>query len=143
MVALHSAFKSRVASYRVSPYNYHISVLEFMTELKDKIIDLIEGQMAKLKSVKFNFELFGYFILEAQELQDVKTFNTANEVATRGTDLSQLYDNLTGILDEKVSEFQERESGKRTLRLVLELYLPSLYYRVDLEAVNVHRSECK
>lgn len=111
VVVLQSAFKSRVASYRVSPENYHISVIEFMTELKDKIINLIQGQMTKLTSVKVNFELFGYFILEAQELQEIKTFMTANEVVARGVDLSNLYDNLTGVLDEKVSEFQERDSG--------------------------------
>jgi hypothetical protein len=111
VAVLHSAFKSRVASYRVSTQNYHISVVEYMTELKTKIINLIEEQVAKLKSVKFNLELFGLFFLEAQDLHDVKNFITANEVATRGTDLSELYDNLTGVLDEKVSEFQERESG--------------------------------
>lgn len=82
-----------------------------MAELKDKIISLIQGQMTKLKSIKFNFELFGYFVLEAQDLQEIKTFMTANEVATRGVDLSDLYDNLTGVLDEKVSEFCQRESG--------------------------------
>lgn len=111
VVALPSAFKSRVASFRVSTENYHISVVEYMAELKDKIISLIQRQVTKLTSVKFNFELFGYFVLEAQEIQDIKTFLTANEVATRGVDLSNLYDNLTGVLDEKVSEFQERESG--------------------------------
>lgn len=82
-----------------------------MAELKDKITDLIETQIVQHKSVKFNLELFGYFILEVQELQDVKNFITANEVVARGTDFSQLYDNLTGVLDERVSEFQERESG--------------------------------
>lgn len=111
VVALPSAFKCRVASYRVSTENYHISVVEYMAELKDKIISLIQGQMTKLKSIKFNFELFGYFVLEAQDLQEIKTFMTANEVATRGVDLSDLYDNLTGVLDEKVSEFCQRESG--------------------------------
>lgn len=111
VVALNSAFQSRVASYRVSTTNYHIIVVEFMAELKNKIINLIEGQLAKFNSVKVNFELFGYFILEAQELQDVKNFITSNEVVTRGANLSQLYDNWTGILDEKVSEFQERDSG--------------------------------
>lgn len=111
VVVLPSAFKSRVVSYRVSTANYHISVVEYLTELKDKIINLIKRQVTLLISVKFNFELFGLFILESKDEHDVKSFITANEVATRGTDWDSLYDKLSGILDEKVSEFQERESG--------------------------------
>lgn len=119
VVALHSAFASRIASYRVSTANYHISVVEFMVELKPKIIELLEQNVLKHTSVKFNFELFGYFVLEAQDLHDVKSFITANDVATRGTNLSELYDNLIGILDAKVSEFQERESGKLSFFLAM------------------------
>lgn len=111
MSTYQTAFQSRIVSYKITSVNYHLNVTEFMNEIKDKIIPLLERQIVKFKSVKVNFELFGYFILEAKELEDIKSFNTANEVATFGTDLNRLYDKFTAILDEKTSEFQERDSG--------------------------------
>lgn len=112
VVVRQSTFQSRIVSYRVTVENYHVNVVEYMQELKNKVIALIERQVIKFRSVKFNVELFGYFILEAKELEDIKSFNTVNEIVSLGDDINQVYDNLTGILDGKVSEFQERDSGK-------------------------------
>lgn len=123
VVALQSAFKSRIVSYKVTSENVHINVIEFLNEIKEKIMSLLERQISKFNSVKVNFELFGYFILETKDLEDIKSFNTANEVVTFGTDLNQLYDQFSTILDEKASEFQERESGTSILRRFLSSVL--------------------
>lgn len=88
-----------------------MAVSDFMEDVKPKIVPLVRNQLGKLKSVKVNFELFGYFILEAKERGDVKTFNTRNEIVTMGTDLDGIFQSTTGILDAKVGEFQERDSG--------------------------------
>lgn len=111
VVAVQTAFRSRIASYRVGTTNYHIIVNDFMTEIKNKVLELIQRKVDTFRSVKVNFELFGYFVLETQDLSEVKSFNTRNEIVTGGTDVGELYDNFIGVLDEKVSEFQERESG--------------------------------
>lgn len=111
VTTLQSAFKCRIMSYRATSENHHINVVEFMSEIKPKILPLILSQIGKFSSVKVNLELFGFFILESKGLEDIKSFNTVNQIATVARDLDDLYDDFTGILDEKVSEFQERESG--------------------------------
>lgn len=82
-----------------------------MQEIKNKVIQLIQTEVSKFLSVKISFELFGYYVIEEKDLHDVKSFNTKNEVVTGSTDLLQLYDNFTSILDQKAAEFQERDSG--------------------------------
>lgn len=111
VVSIQTAFKSRIASYRVGTPNYHVVVDDFMADIKNKVLALIERKVSSFRSVKVNFELFGYFVLENQDLAEIKSFNTRNEIVTVGTDIAELYDNFSGVLDEKVSEFTERESG--------------------------------
>lgn len=112
VVVLQSAFRCRIVSYRVTPSDTHLNVKDFMESAKPKILPLVRSQLGKLKSLKVNFELFGYFILEAKERGDVKSFNTKNEIVVRGTDLEVVFQATTGVLDAKVAEFQERDSGK-------------------------------
>lgn len=111
VVSIQTAFKSRIASYRVGTLNYHLVVAEFMSDIKNKVLTLIERKVGDFRSVKVNFELFGYFVLESKDLAEIKSFNTRNEIASVGTDIGELYDDFSAILDEKVSEFTERESG--------------------------------
>lgn len=111
VVVLQCAFKSRIMTYRVSSKNSHVNVKDFMGESKDKVVALIENQIRTHKAVKLNFELFGYFILEAKEIGDIKSFNSRNEIATVSTNLDDLYEAFVEILDAKVFEFLERDSG--------------------------------
>lgn len=109
---LQSAFKSRLVSYRVSSANYHIHAREFLNELKNKVLNVVTRDLRKFFSAKINFELFGYYVLESQNIYDVKSFNSKNVIVTVSTDLNAMYDDFTAILDQKADEFQERESGK-------------------------------
>ena len=111
MVVLQSAFKCRIVSYRVTPSDTHLHVADFMDNVKPKVLPLIRSQLGKFKSLKVNFELFGYFFLETKERDDVKCFNTKNEILTMGSDLEDVFQSITGVLDAKVAEFQERDSG--------------------------------
>lgn len=108
---IQSAFKSRLASYRLTPSQSFIDVESFMTNLKEKILQLVEQQCKRYRSVKLNCELFGLFYLDSKEVSDIKSFNTKNQVITVGTDLYEIFDVLTGNFNQKVSEFQERDSG--------------------------------
>lgn len=113
-----TAFKSRIASYRVTPSENCTDVVSFMNRLKDKVLKLVREQCKRNLSIKLNCELFGLFYLESKDLTDVKSFNTKNQIITSGTDLNEVYDGLTGDFDEKVSEFQERDSGWILIQLI-------------------------
>lgn len=89
-----------------------------MSEIKNKVLELIRSGVSKFTAIKVNVELFGSYILETQHMRDVKSFNTKNVVVTVGTDVDQVYNDFTESLDGKVSEFQERESGKYLLPLL-------------------------
>lgn len=130
VVTVQTAFQSRIASYRVGSANYHIIVEEFMSEIKNKVLALLQRKVLDFRSVKVNVELFGYFVLESQDLSEMKSFNTRNEIVTEGTDLDELYDNFSGVLDEKVSEFQERESGISSSRFGKHVYIILYSYRL-------------
>ena len=110
-MVLQSAFACRIVTYKVTASNVHINVADFMNEIKDKIMPLWERQLAKFHSMKLNLELFGLFVLESRGLEDVKSFNTTNEVVTFGTDLNHLYEHFTTILAGKIQEFCELGSG--------------------------------
>lgn len=84
-----------------------------MNDIKNKVVELVKKEVGKLLSIKINFELYGYYVIEDKDLHDVKSFNTKNEIVTSSTNISQLYDDFTAILDQKASEFQERDSGKK------------------------------
>lgn len=115
---LRCAFKNRMVSYRVCAKNHHVLVDDFMSEIKNKVLELIRSGVSKFTAIKLNVELFGSYILETQDMRDVKSFNTKNVVVTVGTDVDQVYNDFTESLDGKVSEFQERESGKYLLPLL-------------------------
>lgn len=112
VIVLKCAFKTRIVSYRVSSPNHHVLVKDFMNEVKQKVTDLISKNVVKFTSVKVNVELYGTYILEAKQLRDVKSFNTKNVVVTLGTDIDEIIGEFADVIDGKVSEFQERESGK-------------------------------
>lgn len=83
-----------------------------MNEVKQKVIELISKNVTKFTSIKVNLELFGSYILESQQIRDVKSFNTKNVIVTLGTNINEVLEDFTDIIDGKVSEFQERKSGK-------------------------------
>lgn len=118
VVMLTSAFKCRIASYRVTSAGYYTDVSNFMDSVKSKISPLLENQIAQYKSLKVNFELFGYFIKEQKEVSDIKSFVSKNEVVNVGSDLHQMYHHQTGYFDERLDEFQEKDSGWILVRLL-------------------------
>lgn len=121
---IESAFKSRIASYRVSSPRYHIRYDEFFAELADKIKRLLEKEVAKARAIKINMELFGRFVHQVKQLREIKSFNTSNKIVTESSDINSIYDDCVNSIKTKASEFQERESGNTVIRAgsVAELY---------------------
>lgn len=106
-----SAFKNRIATYRISATSNHVDLGSFMIELRGLVLDQLRSTLERFQPLKVHIELAGLYFLESRELTDVKTFLTKNEVITEGTDLDGYYQELTAILDQKTQEFAERESG--------------------------------
>lgn len=111
-----SAFKSRIVSYRVSDNsNEYISVNDFMSAIKHKILTLIKLQIEIFRAVKVNFELFTiytkYDVKDDVNVSSIKTFNTKNGVLTEGSDLELIFSQIVDTLNIQSEEFQEKESG--------------------------------
>ncbi|XP_060516284.1 uncharacterized protein LOC132695810 [Cylas formicarius] len=67
-------------------------------------------------------ELFGNFLLQTKEQEELKSFNTNYRLVSGNTDLEELYIQFLDILATKASEFQERDSGWALMkRLHLEI----------------------
>ncbi|KAK4874041.1 hypothetical protein RN001_013401 [Aquatica leii] len=98
-------------SYKLSPSNQHVKVVDLMNEFSEKISSLMNKQVAKFRNVKVNCELFGLYTLKQQEVLDIKSFQTKYEILSPGTDVAELYKKFVEILDRKESEFQEKDSG--------------------------------
>lgn len=108
---IQSAFKGRIASYRVSTENQHTDHITFFSEAKYKIIKLLENVLKAHLAIKVNMELFAQYFLPTQECSDIKSFNTSNKIVDRSTDLSFVVDIFADMMISQTSEFQERDSG--------------------------------
>lgn len=65
-------------------------------------------------SIKVNVEFFGMYVIFSKNVMDVKSFNTKNSVVTQATALKEVYDQFMATILGKASEFQERDSGKKS-----------------------------
>ncbi|KAJ8976357.1 hypothetical protein NQ317_011597 [Molorchus minor] len=120
VVELRNAFKNRIASYRFSSPRDHIDFYDFMWEVKQKVLDIIDKCMKKYHTLKINFEIFGLYEIPEKELSDIKSFNTKNKIITIATDLHQIFEEFTEEMTSQASEFQEKDSGW-TLKHILFL----------------------
>lgn len=106
-----TAFQKRIISYRFSAARKHLDYGEFFCELKEKVFQVMEYEIVKHKALKINAEVFGRYIHQAQELVDVKSFNTAYKVINEGADKDEIWTDFIDVMKTKASEFEESESG--------------------------------
>lgn len=83
-----------------------------MNDIRPKFHQLIQEHLDKLITIKVNTELFGNYFLQTKDITDIKSFRTKNVVITKSMDLEQYYEDLIQVLNEKLTEFLERDSGK-------------------------------
>lgn len=110
--SIETAFKSRIASYRIPALHQTLDYGMFMNEIKEKVLQLVTSSIYKHGSIKINVELFGYYYLKSSGEFSIKSFNTRNEIITVATNLDQKYDSLKDIVLNKAQEFNENKSGK-------------------------------
>lgn len=106
-----AAFKNRIISYKVNNKKYYINVRDFLTEIKDKILAIIENAVQKHFSIKVNVKLFGMYLLDTKHFCEIKSFNTRNEIVLNSSDVEQLYNDFAATLEVKADQFQECDSG--------------------------------
>lgn len=110
---IQSAFRNRIATYRISSNNDLISssVDIFMNSFRVKINTLLNKSLQKHTCIKVNVELFGIFMLFKNNSQSMKSFVTKNKILYQCFDFERYYDEVINSLKKKVEEFQERDSG--------------------------------
>lgn len=108
-----SAYGGRIVSYQISDLSQlYIDPQDFSNNIREKVLTLIESTLYVHNSIKMNLELYGLYYLLTKENVEIKSFNTMNKIITQGSDLYALYDDYIDEIKNKMSEFQERNSGK-------------------------------
>ncbi|KAK5644551.1 hypothetical protein RI129_005851 [Pyrocoelia pectoralis] len=108
--AVDSCFNNRLLTGIIVNDNFKDS-LEFLNNAYN-IFSRKVSAIVKSTMVKANAVLVCHFIHPQNQIIDLKTFATKNEIISTGTDLSQWYQ--THIVDKiqtKIEEFSEKDSG--------------------------------
>ncbi|KAJ8938051.1 hypothetical protein NQ318_013959 [Aromia moschata] len=121
MKLIQTAFKSRIASYRVHSENRYSDYNIFFESIKNKVIHLL-SEVIKNNAVKVIMELFGRYILQTQKIVDNKSFNTANKVIDSAADLNDVFYVFVDLMTTQMSEFQKRDSGWELQFIMEEAY---------------------
>ena len=66
--------------------------------------------------------MFGVYYLPTANTSEIKSHNTPFEVVTQSTNLDMFYDNFMAIINGKLDEFAERDSGNFNEFLILKLF---------------------
>lgn len=111
-----TAFKSRIASYRITPTSksrdVKILIEKFIENIQKEVVDIISHQLEEHCALKVNFELFGSFVkLSTKEeliLEETKSFVVPYQTIYRSTNYEELVRNLICVLKKKLEEFQVR-----------------------------------
>lgn len=119
VILINTSFKTRIATYRLSSKQNPTSPKEFLGHLQEKFIRLVGDNIKRFINIKVGVDLFGRFLLQAKEVEEVKSFNTKFRLVSDGADLEELFQQFTTILEKKCSEFQERDSGKYYLIFII------------------------
>lgn len=76
-----TAFKDRIITYKINrPQNReYLTPEDFLSDITQIIIQLIQKSLKAHDSIKINFEFFASFVLPKSEWQEIKSFNTKFE----------------------------------------------------------------
>lgn len=135
---LSSAFRSRIAGYRVRCPNTERAQsevdlpAEYLFRLRRTVRQLINAKVAQHINIKVNFELFAEFTLLKNDTIESKSFNTENICIHQNYDFNALFMKVIEIIRRKIDEFQERDSGWA--------FLKNLYLEVNINKYSPLRA---
>lgn len=110
---IETAFKNRIISFRFMAHdNESLSYSQFLSNKQKLMVDQIKKILHDCNSIKINLQTFGLYILPKKDAkEEVKSFNTRNQVVSNATDLNELLRQFFDKIGQKTQEFCERESG--------------------------------
>lgn len=126
---VYSAFRSRIASYRVrcddgrdgeSVY----PPAEFLSRLRTRVRLLLSARMLAYSSIKVNFELYAEFFQHKNDSVSIKSFATENINLHQNYNFEETFLNIIHLICKKIENFEDRDSGWA--------YLRSLYLEVNI-----------
>ncbi|CAG9773663.1 unnamed protein product [Ceutorhynchus assimilis] len=115
-----SAFRSRIATYRISSDTEHIDFTVFFNDVMLKVLNVLEQMLGFHGALKVNMVVIGQYYHPTQDVNTEKSFNTCNKIVAVGSDLNELYQSFVEAMKTQSTEFQERDSGW-ALRKILYL----------------------
>lgn len=138
-----SAFRSRIASYRVkseadacgsdgSVTAEALPPAKFIMCLRQRVRALLSARMQAYNSIKVNFELFSEFYLPKNDSLSMKSFATKNIVLHQSYNFEDVFSEVVLTINKKVEEFEEKGSGWAFLR--------NLYLEVNINKYNPLRA---
>lgn len=131
-----SAFRSRIASYRVLAPNTELDQIRppahFLLTLRKHVKQLLNARLDAFDTVKVNLELFAEFTLPKNETCEIKSFATRNIIVHKNYDFSEMFSKCILDICQKMETFQERDSGWSLLR--------NLYLEVNINKYNPLRA---
>jgi hypothetical protein len=75
-----TAFESNVTSYRITDERTCVDLNEFIEEIREKMLNLIQENVEKHTTVKLNLELFGLYTLESSsECTEIRKYYMYDE----------------------------------------------------------------
>lgn len=135
---LQSIFAGRVATYVCRNKDGVLLPEHFFSERKLAILKLLKTSLIKHTIIKFNMELYAEYVKPTGEpnpgssanvdaeilINKVNTFIHATKMMliTLSDDVDEILNDQTGIIINKMSEFQERDSGW-ALQKMLKLHI--------------------
>ncbi|XP_051862876.1 uncharacterized protein LOC117574148 [Drosophila albomicans] len=123
-----NGYKGRILQYMFENEGADVRMpMEFLNEAGLALIPHLECVMTTHLSSKCNFELFAEYMLikEYDIQQEIKSFQSTMSQVTTGSDFTRFFELHKNVIDAKMSEFQEKDSGwtlTRIIRLELNVY---------------------
>lgn len=109
---IESAFRNRVATYRVSCNTNNLDTPEtFLEKNKNTIFTLLDRSIANHCSLKVNFILNANFTQETKKLNNVFDFQLSNNIVTVTSDKNELFLSLVNEISVRLSNFERKDSG--------------------------------
>lgn len=144
IIKVSSAFRSRIASYRVlcgdgcasdsvagADQRAHPPA-EFLLGLRRRVRALISARMQAHTSLKVNFELFGEFGLPKDDTVSMKSFATENITLHQSYDFNDMFSKVIETICHKIGSFEDKNSGWAFIR--------NLYLEININKYNPLRA---
>ncbi|KAJ8943252.1 hypothetical protein NQ318_009943 [Aromia moschata] len=129
MKLIQTAFKSRIASYRVHSENRYSDYNMFFESIKNKVIHLLSEVIKIHNAVKSTFCRLKKSLTTRASTQPIKVIDSA-------ADLNDVFYVFVDLMTTQMSEFQKRDSGWE-----LQFIICHLFIEKKKGIVNVHNQD--